>query len=87
MNRRRFIEKVEKYIAQMNDVLTDDSATSVCSLLFIDLDDFKIFNDLYGHDFGDKVLQKVADMLRATVCEHCVNTVLFVVMVVMNMRC
>ena len=72
MNRRRFIEKVEKYIAQINDVSTDDSATSVCSLLFIDLDDFKIFNDLYGHDFGDKVLQKVADILRATVCEHSV---------------
>lgn len=72
MNRRRFIEKVEKHIGQINDVAMDNSPPSVCSLLFIDLDDFKIFNDLYGHDFGDKVLQKVANILRMTVCEHSV---------------
>ncbi|PTB33529.1 bifunctional diguanylate cyclase/phosphodiesterase [Photobacterium phosphoreum] len=72
MNRRRFIEKVEKYIDQLNDLSADNSLASVCSLLFIDLDDFKIFNDLYGHDFGDKVLQKVATILRETVCEHSV---------------
>ncbi|MEC6831537.1 EAL domain-containing protein [Photobacterium toruni] len=70
MNRFHFIGKVEKYITQINDVSEDESFASVCSLLFIDLDDFKIFNDLYGHDFGDKILQKVADILRATVCEH-----------------
>lgn len=72
MNRRRFIEKVEKHIAQISNMSSDNLSTSVCSLLFIDLDDFKIFNDLYGHDFGDKVLKEVADILRTTVCEHSV---------------
>ncbi|MBY3789236.1 EAL domain-containing protein [Photobacterium carnosum] len=72
MNRRHFIEKVEKYIAQIDDVSTNKLSTSMCSLLFIDLDDFKIFNDLYGHDFGDTVLQKVADILRTTLCEYSV---------------
>ncbi|PSX19531.1 GGDEF and EAL domain-containing protein [Photobacterium kishitanii] len=70
MNRRRFIEKVEKQIAKINNNIEDISSTSVCSLLFIDLDDFKIFNDLYGHDFGDNVLKEVASILRDTVCEH-----------------
>lgn len=34
------------------------------SILFIDLDDFKILNDIRGHEAGDKALKKVAEILR-----------------------
>lgn len=34
------------------------------ALLIIDLDHFKLVNDNYGHDFGDKVLSAVADCIR-----------------------
>lgn len=37
------------------------------ALLFMDIDYFKEYNDLYGHLNGDKVLRAVADMMRKTV--------------------
>ena len=37
------------------------------SLLFLDIDNFKSINDLYSHDFGDKVLQLVASSIKNSV--------------------
>lgn len=34
------------------------------AIVFIDLDEFKNVNDVYGHGFGDKVLKEVAERLR-----------------------
>ena len=36
------------------------------SLMMIDLDSFKLVNDIYGHAMGDKILIAFADILRAT---------------------
>ncbi|MDQ3036428.1 MAG: GGDEF domain-containing protein [Myxococcota bacterium] len=37
------------------------------AVMFIDLDHFKIINDTHGHDFGDRVLQMVAQRLEGIV--------------------
>ncbi len=34
------------------------------SLVFIDIDNFKLINDMYGHNFGDKFLKAIADILE-----------------------
>lgn len=40
------------------------------ALLLIDLDDFKLVNDQYGHQYGDGVLQEVAAALEGSVRVH-----------------
>jgi two-component system chemotaxis family response regulator WspR len=40
------------------------AAQSPLSLLLIDVDDFKQYNDIHGHLVGDEVLRKVAEALR-----------------------
>ena len=37
---------------------------SVAALMFLDLDNLKYVNDVYGHDIGDKYIKSVADNIR-----------------------
>ena len=34
-----------------------------CSIIMMDIDLFKVFNDLYGHQAGDVCLEKVAEVI------------------------
>ena len=36
------------------------------SVVMLDLDDFKLVNDTFGHVYGDRVLVHVADLIRST---------------------
>jgi diguanylate cyclase (GGDEF)-like protein/PAS domain S-box-containing protein len=56
---RRFME--ESLEREMQRAIRKNHPVSV---LFIDLDHFKRFNDTFGHDAGDLVLRSVADLFR-----------------------
>jgi diguanylate cyclase (GGDEF)-like protein len=46
------------------ELLMFQEASNPFGLLFIDIDHFKMVNDTYGHEMGDKVLRMIANTLR-----------------------
>lgn len=46
------------------DKITDICLTGTGALMIIDLDSFKLVNDIYGHDMGDKVLAAFAGIMK-----------------------
>ncbi len=61
-NRKRFYELINEQFERASD----------CSLalVMISVDDFKLYNQLYGASEGDIALQKIASIIRATTGDH-----------------
>jgi diguanylate cyclase (GGDEF)-like protein len=60
LNRARFLERIDEAIER-----TTVSGEQTW-IGFVDLDDFKLVNDSRGHDAGDEVLRRVANVLLST---------------------
>lgn len=63
-NRRYFNHFLKKILER---AATDRQQVT---LLVFDIDDFKRYNDAYGHAAGDEILQGVAHLMRSSVREH-----------------
>ncbi len=57
-NRKKFDLEVVRLVAEAREEATP------LSIIFIDIDHFKSFNDTYGHQIGDQVLRLVARAFR-----------------------
>ncbi|MBP5417332.1 MAG: response regulator [Clostridiales bacterium] len=63
---------IDKLTGLLNKGASEAALTRVCTnttgcLMMIDLDSFKLVNDIYGHDMGDKVLFGFAQLIRNAV--------------------
>lgn len=60
---RRFIDNI------LNQRFLDleNNSNKELSIIFIDIDDFKLINDVYGHLIGDKVLIEFTQKLKSTI--------------------
>ena len=60
-NRRKFDNDIELLISM------SDRTTKGCALLILDIDNFKDFNDKYGHFEGDLLLKKVTHNIENSI--------------------
>jgi len=60
LNNARFLDTI---IQRYNGTKTN------IGVIFIDIDDFKHFNDTFGHKVGDEVIQFVADKIKESIRE------------------
>jgi diguanylate cyclase (GGDEF)-like protein len=60
MNVRRFIEQLEAFLALEQRGLW-------CAIGLVDITSFKSYNDTFGHALGDKIIDRVARLLREQV--------------------
>ena len=58
-NRSLFLDRLQRSVA-----VSRRHSEFKCAVLFIDIDEFKVFNDSLGHDTGDSLLVEIAKRLR-----------------------
>ncbi len=57
---KRRMKEIDPYLARKGG----GSSDYVVSVAYLDLDNFKYYNDTYGHGYGDEMLKETAEKLR-----------------------
>ena len=55
----------DTFLRTMNDLVTQKQVFNSLALVLIDVDNFKVINDNYGHDTGDSILLEFSQILQA----------------------
>jgi len=63
-NRRHFCQRVEVILRRVAQ------SQRRATMVLFDVDDFKHYNDTYGHAAGDEILRETGAMMRQTMREH-----------------
>ena len=64
INRKPFMDLLEERVLKAN------SENKKLALFFMDLENFKQVNDIYGHDIGDMILKEAARKIKRNVCSE-----------------
>lgn len=82
MSQREKNSVILKYLGHHDDLYTDvltgaynrrfyeekiKHQSVPAGIVMIDVDDFKIYNDTFGHDFGDVVLKAIVDIIKSNI--------------------
>lgn len=62
LNRKYFLEVLNKEF--------EENKEGSLALVNINIDDFKLYNQLYGNDIGDLTLKRIAEILKANIGEN-----------------
>ncbi len=58
------------HITLENEIINSVSRPCSIGLILIDIDNFSMYNDLYGYNYGDELLKKTADILKKVINEQ-----------------
>lgn len=59
-----------RYLYQYLPTVVTRKSGKVVSVFIIDVDFFRVYNDLYGHLEGDKALRRIAALIKTMIGEH-----------------
>ena len=68
----KLVAETDPMTGMLNKASVQKALTELClhatgTLMMIDLDSFKLVNDLYGHDMGDKILIRFSEIVKSVI--------------------